>query len=176
MKNQNTIEATTLNNLLGLTGFNESVCELRFLYKEIVHFVDLDAYTKEDQIAMYFFNECTDLLSDLNSLYTQNHKSNDLDLMDRGLSIIEKIKGTANGDLIKYFESVSDLAVFYIDYDSYCEETRNALHSLKFIKEALVPLINECFPSEEITQLKNQLHSSQERVKELEMQICGKTK
>jgi len=174
MKNQNTIEATTLKNLLGLTGFNESVCELRFLHKEIVHFVDLDAYTKEDQTAMYFFNEVTDLLCELFSLYVHNYKADDLGLLDEGLSIIEKIKNTANGDLIKYLEAVSDLAVFYIDYDRYCEETRNALHSLKFVKEALTPLINECFASEEIKMLKQQLKQSQDRIVELESQIKRK--
>lgn len=176
MKNQDTIEATTLKNLLELTGFNESASNLRFLYKEIVHFVDVDTFTKEDQTSLYYFDEVTDLLCELLSLYGQNHTADDLGLLDEGLSIIEKIKNTADGDLIKYLENISDLGVFHIDFDRYDEKTRGALDSLKYIKEALAPLIIESFPSEEIKMLKQQLRQSQERIKELEMQICGRTK
>jgi hypothetical protein len=171
MKSQNAIEATTLKNLLGLMCFNESISDLRFLYKEIIHFVDIDTFTKEDQTSLYFFDEMTDLLSELNLLYGSSPNADDLQLKDRGLIIIEKIRDSASGDLIKYLENISDLAVFHTDFDRYCEETRNALYSLKNIKEALTPLINESFPSEEIKMLKQQLKQSHERINELESKL-----
>lgn len=169
MKNLNTIEATTLKNILEVNVFGESISNLRFLHKEITHFIDLDAYTKDDQTSMYFFDEVTDLLCELNLLYKPtNYTANDLGLLDNGLTIIEKIKFTANGDLIKYLDNIIELAVFHIDFNRYDEKTRNALHSLKYIKEALTPLIKTCFPSEEIKMLQQQLTQAQNRINELE--------
>ncbi|MDP3441269.1 MAG: hypothetical protein Q8T08_00270 [Ignavibacteria bacterium] len=174
MKIQNTIEASTLKNLLEICGFNESISDLRFIHKEITHFVDLDAFTKEDQTSLYFFDQVTDLLYELSLLYADNHTSDDLELMDQGLSIIENIKNAAGGDLIKHLENTIDLAVFHIDFDRYDEKTRGALHFLKYIKEALTPLIKECFASEEIRLLQQQLRQSRERITELELQIKRK--
>lgn len=174
MKNQDTIETITLKNLLELLGFNETISDLRFLYKEIVHFVEVDAFLEDDQTSMYYFDEVTDLLSELDSIYGSKPKADDLGLIDRGLSIIEKIKGSANGDLIKYLENINDLALFHVDIDRYDKKTRGALYSLRNVKEALTPLINECFASEEIKMLKQQLRQSQERIFELESQIKRK--
>lgn len=174
MKNQDTIEAKTLKNLLELMGFNESISDLRFLYKEIVHFVEIDSFLADDQTSMYYFDEVTNLLSELDSIYGSKPKADDLGLIDRGLSIIEAIKCSANGDLIKYLENISNLALFHVDINRYDEKTRGALYSLNNVKEALTPLINESFASEEIKMLKQQLIESQARIFELESQIKRK--
>lgn len=171
MKTPNTIEATTLKNLLETFGFEEFISDLRFLHKNITHFVDLDSFTKEDQTSMFFFDELTDLLYELNHIYGSNGTFDDLDLIDRGLSTIEKIKNTAGRKLIMHLENINDLAVFHIDFENYDKKTRDALYFLKHIKEALTPLINECFPSEKIMMLQQQLSQSQQRITELESKL-----
>lgn len=169
MKNQDTIEVTTLKALSDLPGFSGYAEDLIFLHKEIVHFVDLDAFVEYDQTSLFFLSELTELLQKHN-LILSSDLSDSSKLSDK-LEAIEEIKNLAQDDLIKYLDNIIELAVLHVSFDRYDEKTRNSIGSLMQIKNALSPLITECYPSEEVKLLREQLSQSQTRVKELESKM-----
>lgn len=169
MKNEDTIEVTTLKALSALPEYSEYVKDLIFLHKEIVHFVDLDAFVEYGQTSLYFLSELAELLQRHRFIFSLDRS--DYSKLSDELDAIEEIKNLAEADLIGYLDNIIELAVLHISFDRYDEKTRNAIGSLMQIKNALAPLITEFYPSGEVKLLREQLLQSQAKIKELESKM-----